>query len=543
MKAKQKPGVVFQPHVHRALQRGVHKMVSAIKPTLGPLGGGVAITSMHESESLPEYVAEGGVIARRLLELPNRDEDMGAMLVRSMITRQHERVGDGTATVAVLFEAMFNAGVRYLSAGGNAMQMRRHLEAALPHILNTLDDMASVLEGQKALTNMARSLCQDEDLAALLGEAFDLMGEYGRLDIRDDYGRVLRREYVEGSYFYAGMFSRVLLPENSAGRATFENPAVFLCDFEVEDHRDLFPLLQVANQESLEGLVIVARNLSEKAISLLVAHNRMDKFKIMAVKLPGLNPADRMAALEDLSILTGATPFHQITGTTLASLSPAHFGQARRVWADAHMFGIVGGGGSPIKLRQHVARLKASLQKALEVEQRQALQERIGSLMGGSVTLWLGGFTEPEIKARKSAAQRVALTMRESIRHGVVPGGGIALMQCSAMLQKRHRHALDADERAAYGCLIEALNAPARTIFQNAGYDPGDVLGQINGHGASAGFDVMQRRVVDMCEAGIFDSVSVLKSSVENAVRTAALALTIDSLVHLSEPEMVSNPH
>jgi chaperonin GroEL len=168
-----------------------------------------------------------------------------------MVTRQHERVGDGTATAAVLFEAIFNAGVRYIAAGGNAMQMRRHLEGALPLILYTLDGMAFRLEGQAALTNMARSLCHDEEMAVLLGEAFDLIGEYGRLDIREDYGRVLRREYVEGNFFYSGLFSRVLLPDNSLSKITFENPAIFLCDYEVDDHRELFPVLQTAHETAL----------------------------------------------------------------------------------------------------------------------------------------------------------------------------------------------------------------------------------------------------------------------------------------------------
>lgn len=543
MKAKQKPGVVFQPHVHRAMQRGIHKIVSAIRPTLGPLSGGVAIDPLNDAETLPEYLDDGGLIARRIIELADRDEDMGAMLVRAMITRHYERVGDGTATLAVLFEAIFNAGIRYIAAGGNAMQMRRHLEeGALPLILEALDGMGFQLDGQAALTSMARSLCREEEMAVLLGEAFDLIGEYGRLDIREDYGRVLRREYVEGNYFHSGLFSRVMLPEDSTARAGVEDASIFLCDFEISDHRELFPVLQTANAAKVKALVILARSLSETAISLLVAHNKMDKFKIMAVKLPGLNPDDRMKAMDDLSILTGARQFLKITGGSLENISVADFGQARRVWADARLFGMVGAGGSPVKLRQHVRTLKANYQQAQAVDERKALQERIGSLMGGSVTLWVGGFTEPEINARKSQAQRAALTMRAAVQEGVVPGGGIALLKCRDALERRYRGAKDADERAAYGCLMEALAAPARTIYRNAGYEPGEVMAQFNGKYKAAGFDVVGKRVVDMCDAGILDSLLVLKTTVRNAIRTAAMALTIDSLVHLSAPEMIRKP-
>ncbi len=542
MKAKQKPGVVFQPQVHHALQRGIYQMVSALRPTLGPLSGGVAIDHLNGTKSLPEFLDEGGVIARRIIELCNRDEDMGAMLVRSMVTRQHERVGDGTATVAVLFEAIFNAGVRYIAAGGNAMQLRRHLECALPLILDTLDQMVFQLEGQDALTNIARSLCHDDAMAELLGEAFDLIGEYGRLEIREDYGRGLRREYVEGSHYYTGLLSRVFLPENSAGNIAFENPAIFLCDFEVEDHYELFPVLQAAHTANVNGLMIIARNLSEKAMALLVANNKLDKFKVIAVKLPGSNPTDRMAALEDLSILTGATPFLKVTRDSLENVTAKHFGQARRVWADLRAFGLVRGGGSPRQLREHIRTLKAHHHDAQDADERKRIQERIGNLMGGAMTLWVGGFTEPEISARKRMAERTALALRAAMHEGVVPGGGVALLNCREVLEKRQAAARDTDERAAYRILIEALAAPARTIFRNAGYDPSEVMAKLYHECPNMGFDVVAKRVVNMCQAGILDGALVLKTSVRNAVSTAALALTIDSLVHVAKPEIIRKP-
>lgn len=542
MKSKQRPGVVFQPRVHRALQRGIQKMVNAVRPTLGPISGGVAIDHLHNTKSLPEFLDNGGVIVRRIIELANRDEDMGAMLVRSMVLRQHEEVGDGTATVAVLFEAIFNAGLRYIAAGGNAMQIRRHLERITPFILDELDRMVFYLDDQNSLTHMARSLCHDETLAALLGEAFDLIGEHGRLEIREDYGRGLRRDYVEGTYYHTGLFSRVFLPESSAGTVTFENPAIFLCDFEVEDYRDLFPVLQTANAADVNGLVIIARNLSEKAISLLVAHNNLDKFKVMAVKLPGMNPADRIAALDDLSLLTGATAFIQVAGASLEQMTAKHFGQARRVWADLRAFGLVGGRGNPRKLREHIRDLEAFYQNTASVDERKRAPQRIGNLRGGSITLWVGGFTEPEINARKALAERTALALRVAMQGGVVPGGGTALLNCRNMLEMRRAASHDTDERAVYRILIDALAAPARTIFRNAGYDPSEVIARLNREHPDTGFDVVTNRIVKMRDAGIMDSATVLKTSIRNAISTASLALTIDSLVHVAKPEITGKP-
>lgn len=540
MKAKQRPGVVFQPRVYHSLQRGIHQMVSALRPTLGPLGGGVAIDHLNDTNPLPEYLADGGVIARRIIELRDRDEDVGAMLVRSMILRQHERVGDGTATAAVLFEAIFNAGVRYIAAGGNAMQIRRHLERAIPCITDALDGMASRLEGQDALARMALSLCHDEEMAALLGECFDLVGEYGRVEIREGYGRRLHREYVEGSHFYAGAVSRALLPETADATLRLVSPAIFLSDYSIEDHRDLFPVLRAANEANVSGLVIVVRDLSEKAIALLTTHNRMDKFKVVAVKLPGLNPEDRMSALEDLSVMTDASPFVQVAGMLLESVTERDFGSVRRFWAETHSFGFVGGGGDPRRLREHVHRLKARCGKAQDVDERKRLHARIGNLLGGAVTLWVGGYSQPEISARKALAERTALALRSAVEEGVAPGGGIALMDCAHRLAQHLT--VDPDERAAYRILTEALSAPARTLFRNAGYDPGDALGRLSGAGSGAAFDVVRDRVVDAREAGILDGVTVLKACVRNAISTAALALTIDSVVHLSRPEMVGKP-
>lgn len=542
MKGSQKPGVVFQPQVHQSLQRGIRTIVDAIRPTLGPNSGGVAIDNLNNSKSLPEFLDDGGTIARRIIELPNRNEDMGAMLVRAMITRQHDFVGDGTATAAVLFEAIFSGGLRYIAAGGNAMQLRRHLESTLPLVLDELDRMAFRLEGKEALTRMAQSLCHEGGMAELLGEAFDVLGEYGRLEVREDYGRILRKEYVEGTYFHTGLFSRALAPENSAGAVTFENPAIFLCDFEVDNHRDLFPILQAANVAEVRQLVIITRSLSEQAISLLVANNNLDRFKVIAIQLPGLNPEDRMSALDDLSLLTGAKPFIVAAGDTLEKVTAKHFGRARKVWADSGAFSLVSGGGDPRRLRQHIQHLKTQYHNIQEAAERQKVGTRIGNLLGGSVTLWVGGFTETEINVRKSLAERSILAMRAAIEEGVVPGGGIALLRLRAALEDRLTTAQDSDEYAAYRILAEALAAPARTIFRNAGYDPSEIMAKLNFEPPDMGFDVVGRQIVNVCEAGILDSVLILKTSLRNAISTAALALTIDSFVHIAKPEMVSSP-
>lgn len=542
MKLTRTPGVVFQPKTHRAMQRGMNQVVDAIRPTLGPSARIVAIDYLMKQNAQPEMLDSGGVIARRIIELANSDEDMGAMLLRAVICRQQDVVGDGTATAAVLLQAIYNQGLRYMAAGGNAMRLRHHLEAALPIVIAELDRQTFTIEGQEALTRMADSLAHDPVMADLLGEIFDVIGAYGQLDIRQDQGRGLRRDYVEGVYYNSGLFSRAMITDRLAGRTEFQDAHIFLCDFAVEEPRELFPVVETAVDAKIRSLAIITRRMSDAAMSLVQAANKPDRFESMAIKLPDINATARMAALEDLAMLTGATPMRQVAGDSLAAVTPAHFGRARRVWATPRLFGVQGGRGDPRKLREHLTSLETNFQATADPDLHQQLETRIGKLMGGSATLWIGGATKPEIEVRKALAERAASTLRSAVRDGVVPGGGLALMNVRPALEKKLAAATEADERAAYRILIEALDAPARAIYENAGYDSSEVMAKLSFANAGQGFDVLTGSVVDMNKAGILDCAAVQKMAVRSAVATAALALTIDVLVHHRKPEVVGEP-
>jgi chaperonin GroEL len=542
MKKKQTPGLLFQPRTYRAMQRGINQLAGAIRPTLGPTARMVAIDKIVSPGSQPELLMDGGTIARRIIELANRDEDMGAMLLRSLVCRQHDEMGDGSATTAVLFQAIFDAGLRYIAAGGSAPRLRDHLNRALPVILSELDRMTFYIEGKTALAGIAESICHDPDLADLLGEIFDIIGEHGQLDIRSDNARGLRRDYVDGMYWNGGLFSRTMIADLANMRTDYENAALFLSDFEIEEPRDLVPVIEAALGSGINTLVLVFRRLSEKAISVISTVNQKhsEHLRVMGVKLPGLNPADRTAALDDLAIITGATAFIKDAGYTLDQAKPEHFGHARRVWADLHNFGLSAGRGNPRALRQHILTLEEAFRQSSDPETRRKLQQRIGRLMGGSATLYIGGATKTEMELRKSAAQRSAETLRAAVREGVVPGGGIALLKCRAALS--NVDSADPDERAAYRILAEALAEPARAIFENAGYDPSEIMARLSVEDSGCGFDAVTGQIVDVTQAGILDTAAVLKSAVRGAVRTAALALSVDVLVHVRNPEIATQP-
>jgi len=532
----QTPRVVFQPAAYRGLQRGINRIADVLRPTLGPLPRTVVVEQLPK-ERTPELLDDGGVIARRIIELPDRDEDVGAMFLRHVLWRLHEKVGDGTATAAVLFQSVYNQGVHYIVSGGNAMALRHYLEKGMEVVLDELTGMAVHLEGKEKLAQIAETICHDPPLAQMLGEIFDIIGEYGQLEVRSGRSRELEREYVEGMYWKGGVFSHQMITDHTKLRAEMENAAILISDLEIEDPRQLVLVIEAVRQAEIRSLLIIAGKLSDSAIALLLTASRDPaKFQAIAVQTPGMTSGDQAASLEDLAVLTGGYLLAKAAGYTLSGVKVQHLGRARRVWADRTYFGIIGGKGDPRALRKHIVNLRAAFRQADDPEVRKKLQERIGKLMGGSATLWVGGATELEINARKELAQRTAEALRGAITDGVVPGGGATLLACRPALQEMLDQSEDPDERAAYRILLRALEEPIRAILTNAGYDASEVMAELKRAGAGQGFDVRSGQIVDMAKAGIFDAASVQKAAVHSAVASAALALTIEVLVHRKIP-------
>jgi chaperonin GroEL len=542
MTERQTQRVVFQPAAYRGMQRGINQIVKAVRPTLGPLPRVVAIDRVVDSQ-MPELLDSGGTIARRIIELSDRDADMGAMFVRQVLWRVHEQVGDGTATTAVLLQSIYNQGVRYIVSGGNAMLLRRYFEEGMRVILDELSGMTIPVAGKEKLAQVAESICYDPPLAKMLGEIFDIIGEYGQLDIRSGRSRELERKYIEGMYWDGGVLSREMITDHSKLRTEMQNAAILISDLAIADPRQLVSVLEMASQAGIRALLIVASKLSDSATALLLSASReRGEFQVTAVKTPGLTTTDQVGAMEDLGVLTGGRPLVKAAGDTLGRVKLEDLGRVRRAWADRNYLGIVGGKGDARALRAHIVTLRAAFGRATEADARDRLQKRIGKLMGGSATLWVGGATELEIKVRKEVAERTADALRGAVREGVLPGGGVSLLACRPALQHRLDQSTSSDERAAYRILIKAMEAPIRAILTNAGYDASEIMAEIKLADQDHGFDVRSGKVADMAQAGIWDAATVLRTAVHGAVASAALALTTDVLVHHKEPQQAMQP-
>lgn len=532
--------VVSQPRAGSAFHDGVRQMVGAVRPTLGPLPKMVAIAPVA-GQRPPELLDDGGTIARRITDLPDRDADMGAMYVRSMLWRLHGDVGDGTATAAVLFEAVYTAGRRYLAAGGNATRLCHFLDKGLALITQDLEALATPVECRELLTRVAKTAGADASLSEMLGEIFDVIGEWGALEIRSGRGRDLERIYVEGMQWEGGILSSHLLTDATAREARIEEAAVLASDFSIGDPDALGHVMALTRRHQLRSLLIVCRSMSDRAIAFLLANQEPGTPRVVVVRAPDTGAAG-YRALEDLSMLTGGKPLSSAAGDSPRRVELADLGRVRRAWANHDYAGVAGGGGDPRSLRRHILTLKAAAKTVTDADHQTALERRIGRLMGGSALLQIGGATAAEIKHRRATAERTATTLRAAIRHGILPGGGSALLACQGTLTSMRALSEDADERAAYGILVEAVASPARALAANAGFDPSTTIASISDRNDQCGLDVRSGRVVDMYEAGIVDAAAVQLAAVRAAVSSAALALTIDVLIHSKHPEEVLEP-
>jgi chaperonin GroEL len=545
--------VVFPPCSRQALLRGVKTVVETIRPTLGPLPRSVAVTPPPGTQRPIEFLDDGGLIARRIVALPNRDQDAGAMLVRHVVWHVRERIGDGSATAAVLFGAIFAGGIRAIEAGADPGRLRAELERGARIIVDELTRSARHVDGREALERISASLCGDAELATTLGEVFDVVGPDGGLEVRPAYDRGIQRQYVSGTFWEGGLLARGVGLHGANERVLLRDAAIAVTDLEIDALPELLALLDRSRSADIRALVIVAQRISDRALGLLLANDSAPAtgheppsgnggFRVTAVRAPGSTPDEQFATLEDLALLCGGQPILAGAGQTLAAITPAQLGHARRAWATQRHFGVEGGSGDPALALARIDALRQAVAQAATVDEREKLQRRIGKLMATTAVVNVGGVTEREGKARRELARRTAIVLREAMRCGLVPGGGTALLACRQRLSKECEGTVEWDRRAALAILLAAVEEPFRTIVANAGHDPERSLHRVAEAPSGHGFDALRGEVVEMIPAGIVDAVSVQRMAVETAISAAALACTIGIVVHPKRREVSAIP-
>ena len=539
------PAVILQPQTSHELQQGINLIADAVRPTLGPRPRLVAIERPLRAQAA-EILDAGATIARRITAVNPRGADAGAMLIRQALWKMHVDAGDGTTTMAIMYQTIFNEGLRHVTqSGANSMLLRSGLDIALKAVIGALEQHASSVAGKDQIALMARGMCQEDlDLANMLGEIFDIVGPDGLILVEGGNRDVLEREYIEGTYWrLSGWLSRWFLTdeaEKGKKRITFEGTAILISDFRITDPHQLIPALDKCVKAGVKKLVILCKEMSDGAIGLLVTNNQAKTIETMAVRAPKVRGPEQVASMEDIAVLTGGRVFYADGKDSFENFEVQDLGYARRAWAMESLFGIFGGKGDPRQVRQHMAHIRGMQRLAEEKNERKNLQQRLGRLSGSTALLKVGGVTATEIEVRKDTAERAITTIRKAIQDGVVGGGGAALLAAQSAL---HNLPSSQPEHAvAYKVLARALEEPMRVIVQNAGGKPDIVLEKVKERAAGHGYDGRTGQIVDMREAGILESVAVLRKALEIAVSGAAMALTTDVIVHHRDPKISIEP-
>ena len=537
-----KPKLIHQPRTHEALRRGVRTLVNAIRPTLGPLPRRPVTQNLDKMELLDD----GGLIARRMVQLADPQADVGAMLLRQVLWQVNQQVGDGAATTAVLYESIYTEGLRYIAAGANATRLRQRLMETLPQLSQNLRAQARRMTDLDSLNAIAHSVCYDDEMAAVLSSVLDAVGQYGQIDIRAGHGRGIEHRYVEGSYWKGGVQSKEMLRGTQRLVAEMTDAAILITDFDIKEPRELVPLMQLALQCKISKLLLIVRSISDSGISVVLDERLRQKITTVIVAIDSYLQDDLNQAQEDIATLTAARPVLAAAGQSLEQVRADDFGYARWVWADDKNFGFANGQGDPRQIRAHARRLRQAHHRSSDADDRQRLLDRLGRLHGGSATIHIGGIADDDIKQRKALAERTVRALRRAIAEGVIPGGGMALLRCQPPLRAAAAQATELETRAAQLILAKATEAPIRALLENGGYEPSEVLARLQNDAADCdselGFDLLKGAVVPLTEAGILDVAQVQIEALQRAVSSAALALTIDVLVLHRNPETMTEP-
>ena len=532
------PKVIHQPQTRRALRRGIATLTQAVAPTLGPLPR----RSVTQNLDKLELLDDGGLIARRIIALPEQDDDVGAMLLRQVMWRMRQHAGDGVVTTAVLYEQIYNEGLRFIAAGADPMRLRGRLSALLPGLIERLRSETRFLKSEEELSAAAFSVCYDEEMARILGKILYTVGAYGQVDVREGHGRGMEFNYVAGCYWKGGAQSKEMLRGGHRQVAELHDASILVTDMEIEEPAELVPLMQLALRCGIKQLLLIVASISEKGLSVVLDKRLSDKIRTVVTAIDEFHPGDLHQAQADICLLTGGRPILLKAGDSLETVAAGDFGGARWVWADDKNFGFASGKGDPRAIRDQARRLRETYRETEDDDTRARALTRLGKLNGGLATVYVGGIAKDEIRQRKELAERTIRALRGAAADGVIPGGGAALAACRDWLLAEADCYDDLEGRAACQILASAAEAPMRRLLANAGYDPSEIMAQMTPGESKDGFDVMKRAFVDVAAAGIVDVAQVQVEALRRAVLSAALALTIDVLVLHRDPETMTEP-
>lgn len=520
--------ILFDEEARDALKEGVDILSEAVKVTLGPKGRTVALDQPFGE---PTVIDDGVTIARGLT-LANPGANMGAQLLKEAAIRTSEAAGDGTTTATVLAQALVDIGLHNLEAGANPMQLKQGIDQGTEALVAALRAAAISVADKNAMVQIATVSATDDTIGHLIADVFEKVGKEGAIAVEESRGRHLETAYVEGMQFKEGYFSPYFVTNPEKMEAALDEPYVLLTEQTIRAVPDILPLLEQLAQAGKRELVILAEDVSGEALATLVVNHLNGTLHALAVKAPDFGER-RSEMLRDIAVLTGGQVIGEAVGQTLARTTIADLGQARRVVATRDATTIIEGHGQPEAIQERMHQIKVQLDQAASPAERKPLQERLAKLSGSVALIKVGADSDAEMTYLMARVEDALAATRAALAEGVVPGGGVALVNAEHALDTVQ---LEGDAATGVRLLRRALEEPLRQIVINAGRDGGVILEGVRQtqeaqHNDRYGYDVLTDRYVDMVASGILDPVKVVRSALQNAASVAAMILTTNTLI------------
>jgi chaperonin GroEL len=514
--------IAFDEEARRGLERGMNQLADAVRVTLGPKGRNVVL---EKKWGAPTITNDGVSIAKEI-ELEDPYEKIGAELVKEVAKKTDDVAGDGTTTATVLAQALVKEGLRNVAAGANPMALKRGIEKAVEAVSGALLEQAKDVETKEQIASTASISAADTQIGELIAEAMDKVGKEGVITVEESQTFGLELELTEGMRFDKGYISAYFATDMERMEASLDDPYILIVNSKVSNVKDLLPLLEKVMQSG-KPLLIIAEDVEGEALSTLVVNKIRGTFKSVAVKAPGFGDR-RKAMLNDIAILTGGTVVSEEVGLKLENAGLDLLGRARKVVITKDETTIVDGAGESDQVAGRVNQIRAEIENSDSDYDREKLQERLAKLAGGVAVIKAGAATEVELKERKHRIEDAVRNAKAAVEEGIVAGGGVALIQATAVFEKLE---LEGDEATGASIVKLALEAPLKQIAVNAGLEGGVVVEKVRNLTVGHGLNAATGEYVDMIAEGIIDPAKVTRSALQNAASIAALFLTTEAVI------------
>jgi len=521
--------IKFAEDARRSLKAGVDIVAKSVVTTLGPKGRNVSLDRKFGSPT----ITHDGVTVAKEIELEDPFENMGAQLLKEAATKTNDIAGDGTTTSTVLAHAIVNDGLKNLAAGANPMLLKRGIEAGAKAVATAIGEQAIDITTKEEIANVASISAQDREIGDLIAEVMDKVGKDGVITVEESRGLEFETEYVEGMQFDRGYISPYFITDPETMESAIEDAYVLVYDKKISAAADIVPLLEKLVQVGKRELVIIAEDIDGEALATLVLNKLRGMLNVLAIKAPGFGDR-RKAMLQDIAILTNATVISEETGRKLETVTINDLGQAEKVSSTKDDTTIVGGKGDTSQIKGRIEQIRVEIENTTSDYDREKLQERLAKLSGGVAIIRVGAATETELKEKKHRVEDALSATRAAVEEGIVPGGGVALINAMKAVEGLKMESDDA--QIGVKIVRDALEIPMRKIAENAGKDGSVIVEHVRQAQAKEkndriGYDVLTEEFVDMVKGGVIDPAKVTRGALENAASIAAMILTTEALI------------